>query len=257
MIGDGVNDVLALKRADLSIAMGSGSAATRAIAKVVLLDDNFTALPRVVAEGRRVLTNVERVANLFLTKTVYSVLLALTVGVAHLPFPFLPRHITLLGTLTVGVPGFFLALAPSQERARPGFVPRVLRFAIPAGVVAAVATFAAYGLARRNTPSDIVANRSAATLTLFLVAFWALALIARPYTAWRIGLLAAMATLFAATALLPAARTIAALSFPSWRDTLTSLGLAAAAGAILTLLLRLDHWRDRAAPDHRRRRPPE
>jgi cation-transporting ATPase E len=89
----------------------------------VLLDDDFTVLPRVVAEGRRVLANIERVANLFLTKTVYSIVLALLVGVAHVPFPFLRRHITLVATLTIGVPGFLLALAPSNERARPGFVP--------------------------------------------------------------------------------------------------------------------------------------
>lgn len=242
MTGDGVNDVLALKRADLGIAMGSGSAATRAIAKVVLLDDNFTALPQVVAEGRRVLTNIERVANLFLTKTVYSILLALMVGVAHLPFPFLPRHVTLVATLTIGVPGFFLALAPTGERARPGFIPRVLRFAVPAGAVAAVAAFGIYGLSRLNRASNLAADRSAATLALFLVAFWALALIARPYNAWRIGLLAAMGGLFTVTTLLPQARHVAALSFPDWRQNLASVGLALVGCAVLALLLRVDHW---------------
>src|SRR6185436_20992179 len=122
MTGDGVNDALALKDADLGIAMGSGAAATRGTAKVVLLDDDFGTLPHLLAEGRRVLGNIERVGRLFLVKTSYSVVLALLVGVAHLPFPLLPRHVTLIGSLTIGIPGFFLALAPNTERARPGFV---------------------------------------------------------------------------------------------------------------------------------------
>src|SRR6185312_15458395 len=136
MTGDGVNDVLALKSADLGIAMGSGTQAARGVAQLVLLDDAFSAVPKVVGEGRRVIANVERVANLFLTKTVYATVLALTVGVLELPFPFLPRHLTLVSGVTIGIPGFFLALAPNAQRARKGFMGRVLRFAIPAGVVA-------------------------------------------------------------------------------------------------------------------------
>src|SRR6266542_2605390 len=118
MTGDGVNDVLALKDADIGVAMGSGSAASRATAQLVLLDSSFAALPAAVAEGRRVIANIERTGNLFLTKTVYAMLLALAVGVAGVPFPFLPRHLTLISTLTIGIPGFFLALAPSDRPAR-------------------------------------------------------------------------------------------------------------------------------------------
>ena len=125
MTGDGVNDVLALTRADLGVAMGSGSGATRAVAKIVLLDDSFATLPYVVAEGRRVLGNIERVANLFLTKTVYAVLLSVATaavgllglaGLEGLRFPFLPRHLTLISILVIGVPGFVLALGPSTQR---------------------------------------------------------------------------------------------------------------------------------------------
>src|SRR5689334_24036164 len=118
MTGDGVNDVLALKDADIGVAMGSGSSASRAVAQIVLLDNKFATLPHVVAEGRRVIGNITRVATLFLTKTVFSVLLALLVVFWQIPYPFLPRHLTLLSTLTIGVPAFFLALAPNRERAR-------------------------------------------------------------------------------------------------------------------------------------------
>jgi cation-transporting ATPase E len=150
MTGDGVNDVLALKLADIGIAMGSGASATRAVAELVLLDSRFAPLPGVVAEGRRVTANIERVANLFITKTVWATLLAVAVGVTLLPYPFLPRHLTIIDTLAIGVPSFFLALAPNTRRYVPGFTGRVLRFAIPAGSIVAAATFAAYALARAH-----------------------------------------------------------------------------------------------------------
>lgn len=150
MTGDGVNDVLALKDADIGVAMGSGSEATRAVAQIVLLDNSFATLPSVVAEGRRVIGNITRVATLFLVKTVYSVLLAVLVVCWQVEYPFLPRHLTLLSTLTIGVPAFFLALAPNRERAQPHFVRRVMRYSIPGGVVAAVATFVTYLIARHH-----------------------------------------------------------------------------------------------------------
>jgi len=249
MTGDGVNDVLALKDADLGIAMGSGSGASRAVAKVVLLDDDFTTLPQVLGEGRRVLANIERVANLFLTKTVYSVLLALLVGLAHLPFPFLPRHITLIAALTIGIPAFFLALAPSDERARGGFVPRVLRFAVPAGLVCAVATFGAYLAAHSNPASDLTADRSVATITLFLVAFFALALVARPFAAWKLALLATMASGFLLVLAVPAAREVAGLTLPDPWNAVSALGVAGLAGAALYAGLRVAGW----LPARRRR----
>ncbi|WP_407287608.1 HAD-IC family P-type ATPase [Streptomyces sp. BP-8] len=194
MTGDGVNDVLALKDADIGVAMGSGSEATRAVAQIVLLNNSFAALPSVVAEGRRVIGNITRVATLFLTKTVYSVLLAILVACCRIPYPYLPRHLTLLSTLTIGVPAFFLALAPNKERARPHFVRRVMRYAIPSGIITGLAAFATYLLARAHYsgPGALSAETSAATLTLFLTAMWVLAIIARPYTWWRIALVLAM-----------------------------------------------------------------
>ncbi|HEY5576444.1 MAG TPA: HAD-IC family P-type ATPase, partial [Clostridiaceae bacterium] len=122
MTGDGVNDVLALKDADIGIAMGSGVAATRALANIVLLDGKFSSLPGIVAEGRRLIANIERVANLFLTKTVYIIFIMAAVGIFGLPFPFLPRHLTLTGEIAIGIPAFFMALAPNLARYKPGFI---------------------------------------------------------------------------------------------------------------------------------------
>ena len=133
MTGDGVNDVLALKNADLGIAMGSGSGATRAVAQLVLLDNRWSVMPSVVAEGRRVLGNIERVSDVFLTKTSYAVVISLVTALFAVAFPFLPRHLSLIGGLTIGIPGFFLALMPNTERFRPGFLRRVLLFAVPSG----------------------------------------------------------------------------------------------------------------------------
>jgi cation-transporting ATPase E len=115
----------------------------------VLLDGQFAAMPGVVAEGRRVIANVERVSNLFVTKTVYAMLLAIAVGVARWPYPFRPRHLTIISSLTIGIPAFFLALGPNLRRYQPGFVRRVLHFSVPAGFIAAAATFAGYWIARR------------------------------------------------------------------------------------------------------------
>ena len=147
MTGDGVNDALALKDADIGVAMGSGAAATRAVAKLVLLDSRFATLPGVVAEGRRVIANIERSANLFITKTVYAIVIAVMVVILNWKYPFLPRHLTIISDFTIGIPGFFLALAPNTRRYIPGFIRRVLRFCIPAGVVIGAAALVAYGVA--------------------------------------------------------------------------------------------------------------
>ena len=134
MTGDGVNDALALKDADIGVAMGSGAAATRSVAQLVLLEGKFATLPGVVAEGRRVTANIERSANLFLTKTAYAALFSLATIVTAWPYPLLPRHLTAISWFAIGTPGFFLALGPNTRRYVPGFVGRVLRFAIPAGI---------------------------------------------------------------------------------------------------------------------------
>ena len=188
MTGDGVNDVLALKDADLGIAMGSGAAATRAAAQLVLLDNRFSVMPSVVAEGRRVLGNIERVADLFVTKSIYALMLVVLTGVFSVPFPHLPRHLTVVTALTIGVPAFFLALMPNTNRFRSGFFARVLTFAVPAGITCAAMTFAAYRVELLTSGTSVSEARVSATITLALMAWFVLYLVARPMdpTRWLI-----------------------------------------------------------------------
>jgi cation-transporting ATPase E len=242
MTGDGVNDTLALKDADIGVAMGSGSAAARAVARFVLLDNDFAVFPSVVSEGRRVIANVERVANLFLTKTFYALFLALSVGVVSLPFPFIPRHFTIISSLTIGIPGFFLALAPNERRAEPGFLARVLRFAIPAGLVAGIATMTGYLVARRHDELTLDQQRTVAVIVLFIVAAWVLAILARPLNAWRLGLVLAMVGTFVGVLVIPPLRDYFDLPIPTDSMTLAAVGIGAIAAGLLELGWRIAGW---------------
>jgi cation-transporting ATPase E len=206
MTGDGVNDVLALKDSDCGIAMASGSEATRGVAQLVLLDSNFSALPAVVAEGRRVINNIERVASLFLAKTTYSVVLSLLTGVFALAYPLRPIHLTILSWFTIGVPAFFLALEPNAERVHVGFLRRVLGRAVPAGLVIAGATMAVFAIAQLDdavTPGDA---RSVAVLVAGSVALMNLYRVARPLNALRLALVITMVVVFAAAFVMPWSR---------------------------------------------------
>jgi cation-transporting ATPase E len=248
MTGDGVNDVLALKLADLGIAMGSGAAATKAVAELVLLDGRFATLPGVMAEGRRVTANIERVANLFVTKTVWTALLAIAVGLTLLPYPFLPRHLTIIDTLTIGVPSFFLALAPNQRRYLPGFVRRVLRFAIPAGIIVAAATLTAYLLARAAGLS-LVQQRTTAVLVAFILSLCVLVLLAIPLTRRRVLLVGAALAGFAMLFPLPAVRGFYALEIPPGElgIALLAAGIGAACLASFWVISRRRSQRPRPA----------
>ena len=231
MTGDGVNDALALKDADIGVAMGSGAAATRAVAQIVLLDGRFATLPGVVAEGRRVAANIERVANLFLTKTTYAALLAIAVVLTGWRYPFLPRHLTVVSSLTIGIPAFFLAFAPSKQRYEAGFVRRVLHFAVPAGSVVAVCVFLSYGLAR-NADISTREARTTATLVLLILALYVLVLLARPFTRYRAILVAAMIGAFVGVLVIGPLRSFYKFTLPP-NDVLSESVLIAIVGCVV------------------------
>jgi cation-transporting ATPase E len=247
MTGDGVNDALALKDADIGVAMGSGAAATRAVAQLVLLDGRFARLPGVVAEGRRVIANIERSANLFVTKTVYATLIAVAVVIAGWRYPFLPRHLTVVSTFTIGIPGFFLALAPNSRRYIPGFLIRVLRFTVPAGCVAAAAALIAYGLARYGNDLSLRESRTTAALVLIAVGLWVLVLQARPFNWWKTVLVGSMIGAVAIILAVPALRDFYALQLPP-ADVLVEAGIVAVAAIALLEV----GWRLSRVVAHRR-----
>ncbi len=246
MTGDGVNDVLALKDADIGVAMGSGSSASRAVAQIVLLDNKFATLPYVVGEGRRVIGNIERVSNLFLTKTVYSVLLAVLVGLAGLAsklfgtdpllFPFQPIHVTIAAWFTIGIPAFVLSLAPNTERARPGFVRRVMTSALPSGVVVGVATFVSYLLAYQGREATTIQQTQASTaalITLLVSSLWVLAVVARPYEWWRVILVAVSALAYVVIFSIPPARELFMLNVSNVTITSIALGIGLVGAAAI------------------------
>ena len=246
MTGDGVNDVLALKDADCGVAMASGSEATRGVAQLVLLDSNFSALPAVVAEGRRVINNIERVASLFLAKTSYSVVLSVLTGVFAFAYPLRPIHLSILSWFTIGVPAFFLALEPNSSRVELGFLRRVLGRAVPAGVVIASATMAVFSIAQLDGGIDSDHARTVAALVAGSVALMNLYRVARPLNRLRAGLVVTMSVLFLAAFTMPWSRDLFELpATKAW-----AYGLAAAfiatAYPLLVLGGRLaDHVRHR------------
>lgn len=231
MTGDGVNDALALKDADLGIAMGNAAPATKAVSRLVLLNSQFDALPSVVAEGRRVIANMERVASLFLTKTTWAALLAAVVAITGFVYPFLPRQLTIVSSLTIGIPAFVLALAPTNQRYRAGFLSRVLRLSVPAGVIVVVGVLCA-----RLTLILMAANRnqisSVCTLVLVAGGLWLLSLTARPWVWWRALLVVIMSAAALAVVLLAPLRgffDLAALTANSWLVLVCAAGIVCAA----------------------------
>ena len=234
MTGDGVNDVLALKDADLGIAMGSGAGATRAVAQIVLLDDAFSVMPSVVAEGRRVLGNIERVSDLFLTKSFYAMCVSIATVVFVLPFPFLNRHLTVVTALTIGIPAFFLALMPNTQRFRPGFFRRVLRFAAPAGVVTAISVYVTYHYVLGLTADDVSVARSAAVVTLFVTAWWVLVMVARPWSPLRWAICGAMLVGFLGVLFIPPLSSLLALAWHPDKEGFVALGVGLLGATVIT-----------------------
>ena len=189
MTGDGVNDVLALKDADCSVAMSSGSEAACQVSQVVLLDNDFSKMPKVVLEGRRVVNNIQRSAGLFFVKNIFSFLLSLLSLIFVFKYPLEPSQVSFITMFTIGIPGFFLALEPEKSRIEGKFLPNVLRKAIPGGVadVFAVGALVFCGNAFSLESSDI---STAATLLLSMVGFMVLIKVCTPLNKLRTTIIA-------------------------------------------------------------------
>ncbi len=232
MTGDGVNDALALKSADLGIAMGNGASATKAVSRLVLLNGEFSVLPGVVAEGRRIIANMERVSSLFLSKTTYALLLAIVVAVFGFAYPFLPRHLTYISWFTIGVPAFFLALGPNTRRYRPGFLKRTLLVAVPSGIILGTAALAAYFVAGVGTRP----GQTAAALSLIIGALVLLFVLARPWRPWKVALLTTMAVGAALGLVVTPIRQFFAFEWPTqdlWL-TIATTGIVAGLGIVIS-----------------------
>jgi cation-transporting ATPase E len=244
MIGDGVNDVPALKRARMAVAMGSGAQVTKGVADVVLLKDQFARLPEAVGEGRRIARNIHRLGRLYLTKTVYAATLILLVAVPGFAFPFLPRHLTLAAFLTIGIPSFVLALLPSDGPLYRGRLLRALAaFAVPAGLATALGSILSFFLVDTLAGASLEAGRTAATTTLIVLGLAFILLLergpGREHIAIQSNMLAMVAALgaaFAGILAIPFLRDffdMVLLSAPEWFLALFS----AAAGLTIASLL--------------------
>ena len=244
MTGDGVNDALAIKEADLGIAMGNAAPATKAVAQVVLVDSKFSHLPDVVARGRQVMANMERVASLFLVKTVYSALISLGVVLTQIPYPYLPRHITYIGALTIGMPAFILALAPNTRRYIPGFLKRVVTFALPGGIATALSVLLAawvlppvMGWNVTGDAADLSALRATSAIILFAMGVFVLARVARPLNGWRGVLVAVFAAAGVIGAFVPFVANFFALILPTGATMVATLIASAGSALIFALCL--------------------
>jgi magnesium-transporting ATPase (P-type) len=232
MVGDGVHEVPALKQARLAIAQGSGAQIARSVADLVLVRDDFAAVPGMVEEGRQILRNIERVARLFVTKTVFVAVVGLAVGIPTATYPLLPRQFTIASTVTIGIPAFLLALAPSSGPWRPeGFLQSVARFAIPAGVAIGVGIVAGYLIARYGFGLDLTDSRTVATGTVVICGLAVVMRLEQGSGRRRValaGLSAVMLGLFALALVVPFLREFYELSTPT--------GEIVAAWAIGTLI---------------------
>ncbi len=230
MTGDGINDALALKSADLGIALAGGAPATRGLADLVLLDNDFTSLPLLVDEGRRVLGGIERVAHLFLVKVVYATIAALMAGVAARPYLFLPRQLTWIAALTIGIPGLVLVGEPCDDRFRRGYLRRVIRVCVPTGSLAAAGLFIVFEVASRFA-AGASSGRAAASIAAVPIGFAAIEL-SGTGSRRQHALIGAMSVVLVATLSWPWSRRSLALDLPG-----PMVGFAIAIGVSVALAL--------------------
>ena len=240
MVGDGVNDVPALKASRLAIGMGTGTQMARSVADLVLVDGRFASVPAMVHEGRKILRNVRRVAKLFVTKSVFASFLILSVGLTPTAYPLLPRHLTLAASLTIGIPGFFLALAPSREEGAyrsASFLRELSAFAIPAGTAAGLGVVSGYFFALNVVDLPLPAARTVATTTLVAIGLFLIVVLEASGRA-RSAAIGALCALLAATYVvvlaLPGLRAFFLLRLT---PSVPAIALVAAAAAIGGLML--------------------
>lgn len=236
MTGDGVNDVLALKTSDCGIAMANGSDATKAVAQLVLMKSDFSALPKVVEEGRKQIQNLERVSELFLSKTIFSIFVSVIASILLIEFPIDPIQLSLVGSCAIGIPGFFLALLPSTGKVEKGFLERVLTVSIPNGLILAIFTTSTFVIAR-HIGSDITYSKTASLLLFAGISMMILIRVARPLTKFKMGLCIAMFSIMALAFLTPVGRLIFSLERLKLRHWIISLAVIFGSGPLITELV--------------------
>jgi cation-transporting ATPase E len=236
MTGDGVNDVLALKASDCGIAMANGSDATKAVAQLVLMKSDFTALPKVLEEGRKQINNLERVSELFLSKTIYSGILAFVCSILFLEYPILPIQLSLVGSCAIGIPSFFLALLPSTGGVKKGFLTRITTVSIPNGILLAVFTVITFIISLKINAS-IDYSRTLAVLMFSGISMVILFRVARPLTKFKTIMCLSMFGIIVLAFITPIGRRIFSLSVIDIKDWIISLAVIVLSGPLITKIV--------------------
>lgn len=248
MTGDGINDTLALKHADLGIAMGDSAAATKAVSRMVLLDSKFSRLPHVLAEGRTVIANIERLAHLFLAKTCYAVLFAVVFSLLFWQYPMLPRQASTMDALMIGIPSFFLAMVPNPRRYVSGFLNRALRFAVPTGVVMVLGLLVLNIYLRNSSEITLPQLHTASFITLTLMGLWTLNVCSRPLNKWKILLMGSMHAGLVLVLVVPVSLWYHQFELPTTPVLAVSVGIAAVVCGLIEIIHRIHMSRISLAP---------